>query len=203
VIGQTDREPQDAAIIRQVVEGDVNAFEVLLDRYGSLVFSVASKHVPRDLVEEVAQDAFLAIFRSLHTFSHKGPFSHWVATIAVRCCYDFWRHHGPRREIPFSSLSEDPDNWMDAVLAASSREAFEREAARRDAAEVLEYALAGLSAEDRMVLTLVHLEGRSVREAAQLLGWSQVSVRVRAHRSRQKLRKTIGELLEERRCEEA
>jgi RNA polymerase sigma-70 factor (ECF subfamily) len=46
-----------------------------------------------------------------------------------------------------------------------------------------------------MVLTLVHLEGHSVREAAELLGWSTVNVKVRAHRARQQLRKVLEGLL--------
>jgi len=49
-----------------------------------------------------------------------------------------------------------------------------------------------LSPENRAVLTLVHLDGHSVREAASLLGWSVVNVKVRAHRARQALRKILG-----------
>jgi RNA polymerase sigma-70 factor (ECF subfamily) len=58
---------------------------------------------------------------------------------------------------------------------------------------VLEWALRQLSAEDRAVLTLVHLEGHSVREAAKLLGWSAINVKVRAHRARQALRTLLND----------
>jgi RNA polymerase sigma-70 factor (ECF subfamily) len=54
--------------------------------------------------------------------------------------------------------------------------------------EVLDWALGQLSPENRLVLSLVHLEGRTVREAADLLGWSMINVKVRCHRARQKLR---------------
>jgi RNA polymerase sigma-70 factor, ECF subfamily len=192
-------EQLDVDIISRVIEGDVNAFEVLIARYRSLVFGILLKHVPPDRAEEVAQDTFVEAFRSLGSFSSRSPFKHWLSKIAVRCCYNFWREQYGNKEIPASSFSEDAGKWLDDVLAADSREAFEREAASNDAAEVLAYAMDKLSAEDRMVLTLVHLDGYSVKEAANLLGWSLVLVKVRAHRSRNKLRKIISELLEERR----
>ena len=68
---------------------------------------------------------------------------------------------------------------------------------REEAAEVLEWALGKLSPENRAVLTLVHLDGYSVREAAQLLGWSLVNVKVRAHRARQALRALLRRTLVE------
>lgn len=190
--------PQDEEIIGRVLEGDVNAFEVLVERYRSLVFAIVLKHVPAEQAEETAQDAFVEAFRSLGTFSARAPFRYWLSRITARCCYNFWRERKGNLETPVSTLSEDSGRWMDDVLGADSREAFERETEKREAAEILRIALAGLSAEDRMVVTLVHLEGLPVKEAAALLGWSVVSVKVRAHRSRRKLREIVSKLMDER-----
>jgi RNA polymerase sigma-70 factor (ECF subfamily) len=192
-------ETSDAEIIRCVLCGDVNAFEKLMGRYQSRVFSIVMKHVPAESVEDVAQETFLEAYRSLRSFSEKSPFSHWLSRIATRCCYHFWRERSGNPTVPVSSLSDDAEQWMDRVLAASSHEAFEQEAERQEAAEVLAYALGELSIEDRMVLTLVHLDGYPVKEAATLLGWNIVSVKVRAHRSRRKLRKIVSDLLNEKR----
>lgn len=195
-----DKGPQDSEIISRVIQGDVNAFEFLVGRYRALVFSIVLKHVPAEKAEDVAQEAFLEAFKSLKSFAERSPFLNWLAKITVRCCYDFWR--GQRNsEIPVSSFSENSEEWLDQVLVTRSREAFEREASRREAAEVLAYALGKLSPEDRMVLTLVHLDGHPVKETAELLGWSVVSVKVRAHRSRRKLHKIISNLLDGRRGE--
>lgn len=192
---QTDNAALDAETIRQVIAGNANAFEELIERYRSLVFGVAAKLVPLDHLDDVAQEAFLEAFRSLGSYAGKAPFRHWLSKITVRCCYAFWRQRG-NREIPVSSISEESENWLNTVLSADSREAFEREAERKEAAEILSHVLSRVSAEDRMVLTLVHLDGHSVKEAAELLGWSVISVKVRAHRSRLKLRKIITDLLE-------
>lgn len=187
--------PPDSEIISRVVGGDVNAFETIVHRYSRLVAGIVGKHIPRDRVDEVAQDAFVEGFRSLSSFSQKGPLGHWMAKIAVRCCYDFWREHHRKSEVVVSDLSEEAQDWMDKVLAGQSHETFKRDAAAAEAREVLDHALGRLTAEDRMVVTLVHLDGLPVKEAAGLLGWSTITVKVRAHRSRKKLRRIILDLL--------
>lgn len=188
----------DKDIIERIAGGDVNAFETLVSRYRSFVFAIVSKHLPAGSVEETAHDAFVRAYQSLPGYNGNGPFKYWLAKIAVRCCYDYWRDFHRRKELLLGSLGEEHEQWLDSVLAAESREAFEREASSREAAELLRLAMAGLSAEDRMVITMVHLEGLSVKETARLLGWSVVGVKVRAHRSRKQLRKIIVELLEKR-----
>jgi RNA polymerase sigma-70 factor (ECF subfamily) len=90
--------------------------------------------------------------------------------------------------VPVSALTEDQAGWLDRALAAESDEQFREEADRRESLEVLEWALAQLSPEHRLVLTLVSLEGRTLREAADLLGWSVVNVKVRCYRARKALR---------------
>jgi RNA polymerase sigma-70 factor, ECF subfamily len=190
--------PNDDEIIQRVVSGEINAFEVLLRKYRPLVFGIVIKHVPRDNAEEVAQDVFVRAYQSLPGYAAEGSFPAWLATIAVRSCCDFWRNHERNREHSLSSLTEEHQKWLDEVLAPRSWEAFREQAARREGEEVLRYALERLTAEDRMALSLVHLEGLSVREAASLLGWSMVKTKVRAHRARRQMRKIILELIRER-----
>ncbi|HKC94150.1 MAG TPA: RNA polymerase sigma factor, partial [Nitrospira sp.] len=127
----------------------------------------------------------------LERFSDLVSFDHWLAGIAVRTCYDFWRAR-KRDELPVSALTDEHQRWIDQVLATQSDDQFHDQVRRREAAEVLEWALRQLSPENRAVLTLVHLDGHSVREAAQLLGWSVVNVKVRAHRARRALRKILS-----------
>lgn len=187
---------EDWEIIARVHGGDPDAFEAIVHRYASLVFRIVSRHVPGDQAQDVAQEAFLEAFRSLGSYSRKAPFSHWLSRIALRSCYRYWRSRRRGAEATVSDLAEEAREWMDRVSAADSRQAFEAECARQEAAEVLAHAMRELSPKDRMVLTLVHLEGYSVQEAADLLGWTVISVKVRAHRSRTKMRQAILKLLE-------
>ena len=90
-----------------------------------------------------------------------------------------------------SSLSERHRGWLEEVLSDESEQGIEERGREKEAAELLDRALGELSAEERMIIELLYLEGLSGREAADLLGWSLANVKVRAFRSRRKLRKLL------------
>lgn len=182
----------DLAIIRRVLKGEIDCFAELIARYQQHVTRITNRHVPSDRVAEVAHDVFVRAYSSLSSFSRQTPFEHWLSGIAVRTCYDFWRARR-REDVPVSALATEHQAWMDHVLAAESDAQFHEQSRRQEAAELLQWALGHLSAENRLVLTLVHLDGYSVRDAAGLLGWSVVNVKVRAHRARHQLRTLLLE----------
>jgi RNA polymerase sigma-70 factor (ECF subfamily) len=181
----------DTDIVRRVLDGDVNVFESVINRHRALVLKIVRKHVPQNDVEETVQDAFVRAYLSLATFAGKSDFSKWLSAIALRTCYDFWRKAYRSREIPMSVITDKHRDWLEEVLAGASRDSVRETRSRSEAKELLEYALSRLSAEDRMVLELVYLEGLSVKEAASLLGWSTANVKVRSFRSRSKLEKLL------------
>lgn len=182
----------DLQIINRVLQGEVECFAELIDRYQQHVTKIVNRHVPSDHVAEVAHDVFVRAFGGLAGFSTGGPFEHWLSGIAVRACYDFWRARS-REDMPVSSFTAEHDAWIDQVLADESDERFQEQVRRQETTEILQRALQRLSPENRLVLTLVHLEGHSVREAARLLGWSVVNVKVRTHRARHALRRLLRE----------
>jgi RNA polymerase sigma-70 factor (ECF subfamily) len=181
----------DADIVRRVVEGDVNAFEVLLTRHQDHVLRIVKRHMPYQEVAETAQEIFVRAYQSLPKYKAKGDFKQWLSAIAVRSCYDYWRRAYRSREVPLSSLTERHQDWLEAVLSDQSGESFQEKSAQREAVEILDWALGKLSAEDRMVMELVYLEGLSGKEAADLLGWSVANVKIRSLRARRKLEKLL------------
>jgi RNA polymerase sigma-70 factor (ECF subfamily) len=187
----------DDEIIRSILSGNTDEFDVLLKRYDEYVFKIISKHLPREMVEEAAHEAFIRIYKALPSYRGKSPFKYWISKIAVRYCYDFWREHYKAKEIPMASLTDEDDHsqWVDTVISEQAQKNFKKEEVLRESREVLQWALNKLTAEDRMVITLLYLEELSVKEAAELMGWSVINVKVRAHRSRNKLRKIITSLL--------
>ena len=184
-LGRSSRE--ESELIRRIREGDTERFAELITRHQHHVGRIVGRRVPPDRVRELVHEVFVRAYVNLAQFSASVPFGHWLAGISVRTCYDFWRSR-TRDEVPVSALTEEHQRWIEQTLAERSDRQFRDQTANREAAEVLEWALRQLSPENRAVLTLVHLEGHSVREAAQLLGWSLVNVKVRAHRARQALR---------------
>ena len=189
----------DAEIVRQVLDGNVNAFESVILRYRVLVLTIVKKHVPEDAVEETAQEAFVRAYQALPTFKGTGAFSQWLSSIAVRTCCDYWRKAYRSREVPISELTEKHSQWLEEVISQRPEEAPDEREPQREAREVLNWALGKLSAKDRMVLELQYLEGRSVQESAELLGWSKTNVKVRSFRARMKLEKLLSKVKEQER----
>lgn len=184
----------DAQIIEAVLDGDTEAFGLLVERHREHVFRIVGRRVPRQEVEAVAQDVFVRAFTSLPGFADRSPFEWWLSRIAVLTCHDFWRRRYRSREAPMSSLGEDHREWLRKTLADESGSSSERSEERLIARDLVMRALDELSPADRAVIELVHLEERPVAETAALLGWSRVNVKVRAHRARRKLQGVIERL---------
>lgn len=184
----------DEAIIVQVLNGDINAFELLMTKYEAMVINRVKYHVPEDALQDTVQEVFVRAYRSLATCRERKKFKSWIGSIAVKTAYDWLRKKYRSREATVSSLSSDHHDWLENASVQRSREEYDRQLSRREAEEVLTWALDQLSPQDRMVLELVHLQERSVKEAAQLLGWSVVNVKVRSHRSRKKLKTILDDL---------
>jgi RNA polymerase sigma-70 factor, ECF subfamily len=185
----------DTEIVRQILEGNINSFESLMSRYKDLVLRIVKKHVPYSESEEIAQEAFIRAYQSLSSFKGKGDLKQWLASITVRTCYDYWRKAYRNKEVSMSSLSEKHQKWLEEVISDQSETPFQEDDVREEATELLDWAMDKLTAEDRMVVELIYLEGLSGKEAAELLGWSIANVKVRAFRSRNKLRKLLKETI--------
>lgn len=180
-MGEDERE-----LVEAVLAGSTERFREIVELHSARVFKIASRHVPASEVEEVAHEIFIRAFRALPKFRFQSPLEHWLSALAVRACYDFWRARGRRRERNISELSLAEQRLVEQALQSRSTQgALESEQAYET--ELLELVLGLLNAQERMVISLVHLEGLSVRAAAERLGWSVANVKVRAFRARRKL----------------
>ena len=189
-------EPEDGAVVEKVLCGCTDDFEILLTRYRGYIFKIVSGLLPPDAVADSCQEIFIDIFRSLNNFDQRKNFRKWIAGIAVHRCHDYWRMKYRNREIPESELTAEHRDWVASITDNLAREHFDQIQQQKEAREIIQHALAGLSAKDRIVLTLVHLEGLPVKEVAEILDWSLVNVKVRAHRSRTRLHKVLSAMLE-------
>jgi RNA polymerase sigma-70 factor (ECF subfamily) len=180
-------EPTDAELIAAVLRGDQTSFEPLVVRYQPRVFATARRYARReDEVEDIVQEVFVKAFQRLGTFRAEAPFEHWLMRMAVRVCYDFLRRHQRNRERTFAELSDDEDGWLER-LGAHGDASPEAAAAKQLVARLLDQ----LSPEARLVITLLEIEERSVKEIAKLTGWSETLVKVRAFRARAQMRKLL------------
>jgi RNA polymerase sigma-70 factor (ECF subfamily) len=192
---QEDRESSDALYISRVLNGDRNAFAFILKKYKMYVMKIVSRHIPFEDAEEVAHDAFIRIYESLAKLNGPDGLKQWMAAIATRTCYDYWRKAYKSKEVPMSSFGEEHQEWLERILSGVPESSIEEIAEEVESRELLNWALGKLTPEDRMVLELVYMEELSIREVADLLGWSTANVKIRSFRSRAKMRKLLEGLI--------
>ena len=176
----------DAELLQRIRNGAHEEFAELVRRHQSHVFAILYRY-ERDhhRLEDLAQETFLKAWRSLDQFDGRAPFQHWLSKIAVHAALDHLRKHKrTQHEIGFPELGEDALEWLNNDDKQSDLET-------NQAREILSAAMRLLSPEDRLVITLLEIEDRSVKEISALTGWTAVTVRVRALRARARLRKAL------------
>jgi len=181
---QQDSSPSadDLEAIQHCQNGDREAFKHLVEKYQRQVAGIMWRF-SRDPVthEEMVQDVFVEAFTSLPNYRPQAPFFHWLSRIAVRVGYRLWREQKQARKYPQVSLEE----WDHVSGGENAGDRL----ASREAADILPRLLGQLPPRDRLVLTLRFVEERSVKETAELTGWSQTLVKVQTLRARNKLKK--------------
>ena len=188
-------ERTEAELIAAVLKGDAASFEPLIQKYSPRVFATARRYARRESeIEDIAQEVWLKAFHKLKGFRGDAPFEHWLMRLAVRTCYDFLRGHQRNREATFSDLSEPENDWLER-FAAQPESASEHAAAAK---QLIGRILEELSPPARLVITLLEIEDRSVKEISKLTGWSVPLVKVRAFRARAEMRKILARLAKDK-----
>ena len=188
-------ERSDAELIAEVLAGDAASFEPLIQKYSPRLFATARRYARRESeVEDIVQEVWLKAFQKLASYRGEAPFEHWLMRLAVRTCYDFLRGHQRNRETSFSDLAEPEDDWLDRFVTQPSTAPEDADAARL----LIERLLARLSPPARLIITLLEIEERSVKEISRLTGWSVPLVKVRAFRARAEMRKLLAKIKKEK-----
>lgn len=188
-------EPTEAELIAAVLKGNPASFEPLVLKYSPRVFATARRYARRESeVEDIVQEVWLKAFQKLNSFRGEAPFEHWLMRLAVRTCYDFLRGHQRNRETTFSELTEPEGDWLERFVEQPDDADENAEAARLLVRRVLEQ----LPPPARLVITLLEIEDRSVKEISRLTGWSVPLVKVRAFRARAEMRKILSKIAKEK-----
>lgn len=188
-------ERAETELIAAAVNGDTASFELLIERYSPRVFATARRYARLEReVEDIVQEIWIKAFQKLGSFRGDAPFEHWLMRMAVRTCYDFLRAHQRNRESAFSEISEPEDDWLERFAAAPESVSEHADAAKQLVGRVLEE----MSPAGRLIITLLEIEDRSVKEISQLTGWSVPLVKVRAFRARAEMRKILTRLTKDK-----
>ena len=188
-------ERSDTELIAAVLKGDAASFEPLIVKYSPRVFATARRYARRESeVEDIVQEVWMKSFQKLSSFRGDAPFEHWLMRLAVHTCYDFLRGHQRNRETTFTELSEPETDWLDRFVAAPERADEHADAAKQLIGRLLDQ----LSPPARLIITLLEIEDRSVKEIAQMTGWSATLVKVRAFRARKEMQKLLAKMTKDK-----
>lgn len=188
-------EPSDAELIAAALQGDAASFEPLVQKYSPRVFATARRYARRESeVEDIVQEIWLKAYSKLGSFRGDAPFDHWLMRLAVRTCYDFLRSHQRNREATFTDLTDAEDDWLERFAAAPETVNEHADAAK----QLIERILEQLSPPARLIITLLEIEDRTVKEISQLTGWSVTLVKVRAFRARAEMKKVLARMAREK-----
>ena len=181
-----------ASCVRRVRQRDEDAAREFMDQLYPLVLKVVRAHLPRRTSEEdLVQTVFMKVFAHIGQYRGHVPVEHWVSRIAVNSCLNEIKAEKVRPELRWADLSEEAQHLVESLTAEVADTRDTQGAAAR---ELLEKLLARLSPADRMVVTLLHLEEKSVAEVQVVTGWSAPVVKVRAFRARKKLQRFLTQL---------
>lgn len=188
-------EATDAELIAAVLKGDRSSFEPLVVRYSARLFATARRYARRESeVEDIVQEVWSKAYQKLGSFRGDAPFEHWLMRLAVRTCYDFLRAHQRNRESTFSELSEIQEAWLERFAVAPEQTSEHAEAAR----QLINCILEQLSPGARLVVTLLEIQDRSIKEISALTGWSVPLVKIRAFRARAQMKKCLTKLAKDK-----
>lgn len=186
-------EQTDAEWIARVRAGDEEAARALVQRlYPTIIKSIRCRLPRRTSEEDLVQAVFAKIFKKLGQFSGNVPLEHWVSRIAINTCLDQISHEIIRPELRIGDLSENEQAVLEHLSSTTEDLPGDRASAAR---ELLDRLLTRLRPDERLVVTLLHIEEQSTEQISRLTGWSVSHVKVKAFRTRNKMRQIWKTLL--------
>src|SRR5688572_3197322 len=176
----------------RVKDSDPEAAREVVRELYPLVMRIVHRHLPRRMdAEDLSQIVFVKVFQKIEQYNGAAPFEHWVSRIAVNTCLNELRSEKARPELRWADLSQEQADALDRVLDQRQEKSIDEQSATRELASKL---LETLPARDRLILTCLDLEGRSIAETAGITGSPEAVVKIRAFRARRKLRKELERL---------
>lgn len=184
----------DEQLLEKSLEGDIEAFEEIVNRYQNKVYSLAVRYIGNEEdAYDMAQEAFIKAYRSLRSFKRESSFSTWLYRITTNVCLDELRRR-KRRIIPLS---------LDEPLATTEGDELEKEIEdrsptadiiyeKKEFSHYIQGLLDQLKPEHKTTLVLRDIMDLSYEEIAEVLNCSIGTVKSRLNRARSAFRKKVG-----------
>ncbi|WP_452598856.1 RNA polymerase sigma factor [Pontimicrobium sp. MEBiC01747] len=179
----------DQYYITKVLEGDTSAFSILVERYKDLIYTLALRMIKnREEAEEVSQDTFIKVYKSLSKFKGDSKFSTWIYKVTYNTCLDRLKKiKRTQNTVAINEFTEHEVKTLDSALA--TLEIKERK-------EAIQKCINMLPSNDSFLLTLYYFEEQSLDEIAKIVNLKPNNIKIKLYRSRKKLASVLRARLE-------
>jgi RNA polymerase sigma-70 factor (ECF subfamily) len=182
------RSAADSDLAARAAAGDGSAFHALVERHRTMVYRVAFQFAGNHHdAEDIAQDVFIKVYRSLDRFRYDAQLTSWLYRIVMNACIDHRRRHAPAGWAPFTDEAE-----LKMLNVPEEAPGPEETAYGLQLGEVLEAEIARLPPGQRLVFTMRHHEGLKLSEIAQALGLAEGTVKRQLHAAVHRLRAVLS-----------
>lgn len=182
----------DSTVIQEILFGNKALFEILIRRYNPVLYKTGRGYgFNHQDTEDLMQEAFINIFKSLSKFENRSPFKTWIIRIMLNQCYHKSQKYSYQNK-PTVEISVNQNSG--AMYLTTKTSDPDRSIVNKELKNVIEAALKNLPEDYRMTFTLRELTGLSVAETAELLNITTANVKVRLNRAKMMLRKEIEKI---------
>lgn len=178
---------KDLFYIYQIKQGDITVFSKLIEKYKDMAFNIAFQICRnKEDAEEVAQDSFVKVYKSLNDFKENSKFSTWLYTIVYRTAISKTRKK-------YVTTVDIEDHHC--VISDTQEQIIKLK--HNEQKQYIEYALKYLNPEDRTIINLYYLESNSINEISKIIGMNDNNIKIRLYRARKQMYSKLKELLKE------
>ena len=178
---------KEQSLVKRTLDGEQEAFGVLVNRYQRKVFNLAySMTRNRETADDLAQDIFIKAYCALKNFKFRSEFGTWLYRIAVNHIKDYLRSGGRVRMVPFEDqVKDESDQEEETVIIEHDQETEQRR-------KIVHEGIRTLPEKYQIILSLRDIQGFSYKEISQILRLSAGTVDSRLHRARKMLKNNIS-----------
>jgi RNA polymerase sigma-70 factor (ECF subfamily) len=177
--------PSDQEVITRILQGEQNAYEVLVTRYQCLVFTIAMRYTAnREDAEDIAQQAFIKAYRCLNDYRGDAKFSTWLYTIVTSLCLTLLR----KKKLPVHSIYQPSIRELSETMGGGLQVNMVEE---KSTIKMVNEAIALLNPDDAKVLTLYYKAEQSLEEIGKIMGIETNNAKIKLYRARQRLKEKM------------
>jgi len=185
-------EQTEKALIEKCKQGDIEAFEILIDEYQSKILNYCFRMLNhRSDAEDAAQEVFVKVYRFIGSYSGQSSFSTWLYKVASNVCRDYLRKHRrpDRQTMSLQQVNSEGEEYGLSIEDATY--APYNSVQQTEAQRVLAQALDQISPEHKTVIVLRDIQGLSYEEIGKIIGAAPGTVKSRINRARLQLQKLL------------